>query len=147
MSEQNLKNHARFVPLYHFITSTLIVCLLVGAGFGLFHACMDSTNHAGLHNAMLFFVIAVVLLFIWFFARSFALKAQDRAIRAEENLRHFIATGKALDSRLRIGQIVALRFAGDDEFVALAKQAANENLSSKQIKMAIKNWRADYNRV
>jgi hypothetical protein len=147
MSEQNFKNHARFVPLYHFITSTLIVVMLVGSGMGLFHACIDCTNHAGLHSAMLFFGISLVLLFLWWFCRSFALKAQDRAIRSEENLRHFIATGKTLDSRLRMGQIVALRFAGDDEFVALAKQAADENLSGKQIKMAIKNWRADNNRV
>jgi Family of unknown function (DUF6526) len=147
MSEQNFKNHTRFVPLYHFITSTLIVALLVGSTMGLVHACSHSTDGAGLHNAMLFFVISVVLLFVWFFARSFALKAQDRAIRAEENFRHFVATGKPLDSRLRMGQIIALRFAGDDEFVALAKQAADENLSGKQIKMAIKNWRADNNRV
>jgi ammonia channel protein AmtB len=147
MSEQNFKNHTRFVPLYHYITSTLIVVLLVGSGMGLFHACGDCTNHAGLHNAMLNFTISLVLLFLWWFCRAFALKAQDRAIRSEENLRHFIATGKTLDSRLRMSQIIALRFAGDDEFVALAKQAADENLSSKQIKMAIKNWRADNNRV
>lgn len=114
---------------------------------GLFHACSDCTNHASLHNAMLLFGMSVALLFIWLFARSFALKAQDRAIRAEENLRHFIATGKALDSRLKMGQIIALRFAGDDEFVALSKQAAEENLESKQIKMAIKNWKVDNNRV
>jgi len=143
MSEQNFKNHTRFVPLYHYITSTLIVFLLVGSGIGLFHSCSDCSNHAGLHNAMLFFGISLVLLFLWWFCRAFALKAQDRAIRAEENLRHFIATGKPLDSRLRMGQIVALRFAGDDEFVALAKRAADENLTSKQIKMAINNWRAD----
>lgn len=147
MSEQNFKNHSRFVPLYHYITSTLIVGLLVGSVMSLFHACSDCTNHAALHNALLFLAISLVLLFLWWFCRAFALKAQDRAIRAEENLRHFIATGQALDSRLRMGQIIALRFAGDDEFVALAKQAAEENLGSKQIKMAIKNWRADNNRV
>jgi hypothetical protein len=147
MSNQNYSNHTRYVPLYHFVTSTLIVGLLIGSGIGLFYASCDNTNHAGLHNAMLFFTISLVLLFVWFFARSFALKAQDRAIRAEENLRHFIATGKALDSRLRMGQIIALRFAGDDEFAALAKQAADENLNSKQIKLAIKNWRADNNRA
>jgi hypothetical protein len=147
MSEQNFNNHTRFVPLYHFITSTLIVALLIGSGFGLYHACCSYSNGAALHNAMLFFTISLALLFVWFFARSFALKAQDRAIRAEENLRHFAATGKLLDSRLCMSQIIALRFAGDDEFVALAKQAAEENLGSKQIKMAIKNWRADNNRV
>jgi Family of unknown function (DUF6526) len=147
MSQQNYKNHSRFVPLYHFITSTIIVVVLVGSGIGLFHACVDCTNHAALHNAMLFFAISIVLLFLWLFARRFALKAQDRAIRSEENLRHFIATGKPLDSRLRMGQIVALRFAGDDEFVSLAKQAVDENLSAKDIKMAVKNWRADNNRV
>jgi FtsH-binding integral membrane protein len=147
MSEQNFKNHTRFVPLYHYVTSTLIVALLIGSGFGLFHAYRNCSNGTALHNAMLFFVTTIALLFVWYFARSFALKAQDRAIRAEENLRHFIATGKALESRLRMSQIIALRFAGDDEFVALAKQAADENLSSKQIKMEIKNWRADNNRV
>jgi Family of unknown function (DUF6526) len=147
MSEQNFKNHTRFVPLYHYVTSTLIVALLIGSGFGLFHACRNCSNGAALHNAMLFFIASLVLLFLWWFCRSFALKAQDRAIRSEENLRHFIATGKAFDNRLSMGQIIALRFAGDDEFVALAKQAADENLSSKQIKMAIKNWRADNNRA
>ena len=147
MSEQNFKNHARFVPLYHYITPTVILALIVGSGIGLFHACGDCTNRGGLHNAMLFFIISIVLLILWWYCRAFALKAQDRAIRAEENFRHFIATGKTLDSRLRMGQIIALRFAGDDEFVALAKQAVDENLDAKQIKMAIKNWKADNNRA
>jgi hypothetical protein len=77
----------------------------------------------------------------------FALKAQDRAIRAEENLRHFVLTGKLLPASLRIGQIVALRFASDDEFVALAQKAADKNLPGKQIKQSITNWKADTYRV
>jgi hypothetical protein len=75
------------------------------------------------------------------------LKAQDRAIRAEENFRHFILSGKPFDSSITTGQIIALRFAGDDEFLQLAQKAANENLSPKEIKMLVKNWRADYHRV
>lgn len=147
MSEQNFKNHGRYIPLYHFITPTLILALIVGSGIGLFHACSDCTNHGGLHNALLFFITSIVLLILWWYCRVFALKAQDRAIRAEENFRHFVATGKPLDSRLRMGQIIALRFAGDDEFIALAQRAADENLAAKDIKMAIKNWKADHNRV
>ena len=77
----------------------------------------------------------------------FALKAQDRAIRAEEKLRHFVLTGKLLPASLRIGQIVALRFAADEEFAALAVKAVAENLTSKQIKESINNWKADTYRV
>jgi hypothetical protein len=62
-------------------------------------------------------------------------------------LRHFVLTGKPLDSRLRLSQIIALRFASDLEFPALAQKAAEEGLSSKEIKQSIQNWRADYNRV
>jgi hypothetical protein len=81
------------------------------------------------------------------FARTFALKAQDRAIRAEENLRHFAMTGKLLDPRLSVKQIVGLRFASDEEFVALARKAADESLTPDAIKRAVKNWRADTYRV
>lgn len=144
MAEQNFKNHSRFVPLYHYITSTAILALIIGSSINLFDAC---NKKDGLYSASLICLISFVLLFIWFFARAFALKAQDRAIRSEENLRHFIATGKTLDSRLRMGQIIALRFAGDDEFVALVQKAANENMSAKDIKMAIQNWKADNNRA
>ena len=56
-------------------------------------------------------------------------------------------TGKALPTELSIGQIIALRFASDAEYLALVERAIKENLSSKEIKMAIQNWKADYHRV
>lgn len=84
---------------------------------------------------------------LYAFSRIFALKAQDRAIRAEENLRHFVLTGKLLPSSLTVGQVVALRFASDAEFVALAEKAAANNLSGKEIKQSIQNWKADFYRV
>jgi len=92
-------------------------------------------------------VLGISIILIAWYARAFALKAQDRAIRAEENLRHFALTGKLLDNRLAISQIIALRFAADEEFVALAKKAVEENLTNKQIKQAIENWKADWYRV
>jgi hypothetical protein len=81
------------------------------------------------------------------YARSFPLKAQDRAIRAEEGLRYYIMTGKALPKELRIGQIIALRFASDEEYLALLDRAIKENLGSKEIKAAIQHWKGDYHRV
>ena len=144
MPEQNFQNHSRYVPLYHFITPTLIVAAIGGSVVNVVHTYHSGNGH---YSAALICLLSIVALFLWWFCRVFALKAQDRAIRAEENFRHFIATGKPLDSRLRMRQIIALRFAGDDEFVALAKRAADENLGAKDIKMAIKNWKADNNRA
>jgi len=56
-------------------------------------------------------------------------------------------TGKLLPANLRIGQVIALRFASDDEFVGLAEKAAKDGLSSKEIKQSIQQWRADHYRV
>jgi hypothetical protein len=144
MPEQNFKNHTRYVPLYHFIALPAAVFAFV---VSVMHFFKTISNESGrVHAAAMVAVTLAVILALWF-ARAFSLKAQDRAIRAEEKLRYYIATGKTLDSRLRMGQIIALRFAGDDEFVDLAKRAVDENLSSKQIKEAVKNWKADNNRV
>ena len=82
---------------------------------------------------------------VWY-TRELATKVQNRAIRAEENLRHFVMTGKLLDPNLKMGQIIALRFASDEEYLTLAKRAVQENLSREDIKKAIKTWRPDHHR-
>ena len=143
MSEQNFKNHTRLVPLYHGLAFLLIVSGLIGSIINLFDH-HDAGNH---YSAALLVVVFLVLLLLFWYARSFALKAQDRAIRAEENFRHFILTGKPLDKSLRMGQIIALRFASDEEFPALAQKALAEKMAPKEIKSAIKNWKGDYHRV
>ena len=142
MKEQNFRNHSRYIILWTFITPLLLIAILGGSIVNLIHA--DAHTH---YSAALILLISLVLLIIYWYARRFALKAQDRAIRAEENFRHFILTGKPLDNRLRMSQIIALRFAPDDEFPSLAKKAVEEKLRSKEIKAAIQNWKADHNRV
>jgi len=142
MTEQNFKNHVRLVPLYHYVAGLLVIAIFGGAIVNFLHA--DAHTH---YSAALILCISVVLLILFWYARAFALRAQDRAIRAEENFRHFILTGKPLPKELRMGQIIGLRFAGDEEFPSLVKKAVSEQLSRKQIKEAIKNWKADYNRV
>jgi hypothetical protein len=101
----------------------------------------------GLLESLLFVFLTISVLLVAWYARSFPLKAQDRAIRAEENFRHYLLTGKPLDSGLRMGQIIALRFASDSELPALAQKAVLENLGNKEIKQLIQNWKEDNNRV
>ncbi|MBZ0113450.1 MAG: DUF6526 family protein [Thermoanaerobaculia bacterium] len=144
MSTQNYENHGRLVPLFHYGLSVLLLAALVTSGWNFYRSLVHGSGRlAGL--TLILLTLAGLLLF-WF-SRVFALKAQDRAIRAEENLRHFVLTGNLLDHRLHIGQVIGLRFAPDEEFVALSLRAAEEGLSSKDIKQAIKNWRADLHRV
>jgi hypothetical protein len=142
MKEQNLKNHIRFVTLYHFIGFSLLLALLIGSIINLVNSSKEN-----LYSASLILVTNILLGIALYFARVFALKANDRAIRAEENLRHFLLVGKPLPAGLKLGQIVALRFASDDEIVALAAKAQAENLSGKTIKEQIQHWKADHERV
>jgi hypothetical protein len=142
MRSQNYRNHRRLVFLYHVITSLAILVLLIGSMVNLLRSSPD-----GRYSAALMLLVSAILSSIYVYVRRFPLRAQDRAIRAEENLRHFILTGRPLDRQLTIGQIVALRFAGDEEFVRLAKRAVDEALNNDEIKREIKNWRPDYGRV
>lgn len=140
---QSYSNHARYVPLYHFVLFGLLMVSFIGSFFNL-RASVGTPN---LYSASLIVMMHAMFVLLYWYARAFPLRAQDRAIRAEENLRHFVMTGRLLDPRLRMGQIVALRFASDEEFVALVQRAAAENMLPDDIKKAIKNWRADYNRA
>ena len=142
MKEQNFRNHSRYIILWTFITPLILLAILGGSIVNLIHA--DAHTH---YSAALILLITIVLIIIYWYARAFALRAQDRAIRAEENFRYFILTGKPLDNRLRMSQIIALRFAPDDEFLELAKKAVEEKLRAKEIKAAIQKWKADHYRV
>jgi len=144
MESQNYANHRQLVPLYHFVLFFLLLLTLIGAGVNLYESWGD---HQRLYSASLILVLTVGMLILFILCRIFALKAQDRAIRAEENLRHFVLTGKLLDARLGVLQIVALRFASDAEFPGLAREAADKNLAPDDIKKAVKSWRADLYRV
>jgi hypothetical protein len=142
MSEQNLSNHKRYDPLYHFV---LMPASLIGLILGIVNLINASADQH--YNAALLTLVFIILFLVVALARLYSLKVQNRIIRAEENFRHFILTGKALDPTLRMGQIIALRFASDEEFPTLASRAVNEKLQPAEIKKSIKNWRADYYRV
>jgi hypothetical protein len=142
MAEQHYKNHRQLVFTYHILTLLALIALLIGAIRNVIQ-----TSPGGLYSASLLVLVSIILFSLYFHARIFALKAQDRAIRAEENLRHFALTGKLLDSRLTLSQIIGLRFASDEELPTLAQRAVDGSLSNDAIKKEIKVWRADTRRV
>mgnify|MGYP003347811812 CR=1 FL=1 len=142
MTAQNFKNHTRYHAPFHFISAPLTLAGLIVSIVNLINAAPDNY-----YSASLLVVVFVLIFLIGSMVRTYALKAQDRAIRAEENLRHYILTGKPFDSRLNIRQIIALRFASDEELPSLAKKAAEESLRSKEIKEQIKNWKEDSYRI
>lgn len=144
MDTQSYTNHRQFVPMFHYVLLPVLALTVIGSLVNLVQSLGD---HQRLYSASLIAVLSIGMVMLALFCRTFALKAQDRAIRAEENLRHFVLTGKLPDPRLTNRQIIALRFAPDSEIVALARRAAEENLTSNAIKQGVKQWRADTYRV
>ena len=139
---QNYKNHAKFIPVFHYIALPLLLINFLAALFRL----TQDINFYALNDLGL----AVALIIVAVFTRLFALKAQDRVIRLEEQLRIQALLPDALKTdagRLTMGQIVALRFASDEELAELTQDALDHNTSPNALKQAVKNWRPDYNRV
>lgn len=144
MKEQNLQNHSRLVPLFHFVLFLLIFLCFVAS---IWNGARAYQHHSGRLVAAILFALSVGLGIVTWYARAFPLVAQDRVIRSEENLRHYFLTGKPLPAALTVSQIVALRFADDAEFASLVQKAAKENLTARDIKNAVTKWRADHYRV
>ena len=141
-TSQSLKNHARLDPLYHFVLAAILIANLV-------IAIVHAVRHVGFHSAWLV-VLSFALFLLLLRLRSYPLKVQDRVIRLEERLRLQALAPVEWHTqiyRLNEDQLIALRFAGDDEVVGLAKMALEQNLTRKQIKERIRNWRADNWRV
>jgi len=141
-SAQNLKNHARLDPPYHIVLGLVLAVNLV-------YSIVHLVRHVGVSSAW-FVVLSVAIIILYFRVRQYPLKVQDRLIRLEERLRlQALAPAEWHDqiNRLSEDQLIALRFASDDELIPLAKQALDEHLSRKQIKERIRDWRADNWRV
>jgi len=140
---QSFANHARMVPLYHYVTSPLILLVLIWSVVRLVQ--VPSTDR------LFLFLMALGLMLAAYWARAFALGVQDRVIRLEERLRlEGALTG---DLRARIGdftteQLIGLRFASDAELEELAGRVLAEGISDrKAVKAMVKAWRPDHQRI
>ncbi len=141
--EQNLKNHAKLVPIFHMFVLPVFLINIIWS--------LVRLRDGLTFGAILSVLMAVAFMVLALCARTFALKVQDRVIRLEMELR----LAKVLPAELypRIGeftvaQLIGLRFASDAELAALAEQVLQEKLTDRQeIKRRVKNWRADYLRA
>ncbi len=140
--EQNFKNHARFVPAYHYVAGPILLVNLVWAVLGLVDPSLQAAREV---------LVAVALVILFLYARVFALRAQDRVIRVEMRLRMRELLPDDLQGRIdefTPTQLVGLRFAGDAELPDLARKVLDENIAAATpIKKLIRDWRGDYYRV
>ena len=144
MAEQNFSNHVKYVATYHFFVVPVFVLNVVQSIFGLIRPGFT-------WNGLVHFLTALALLVFAFNARIFALKVQDRVIRLEERLRFARLFPDDLKSRIgefTPAQLVALRYASDEELPGLARKVLNDKLTDvKAIKKMVQHWRADYLRA
>ncbi|MEO8042088.1 MAG: DUF6526 family protein [Acidobacteriota bacterium] len=141
--QQNYGNHVRYFPLFHFVLFPLLTLNLIYQAVRLYQE--PSLDR------VVFTILSLVFVGMILAARAQAVKVQDRVIRLEEHLRYREILPADLASRaseLSLGQLIALRFAADDDLSDLVRRACDGELAtSKDIKLAVKNWRGDYNRA
>lgn len=145
MKKQNYQNHIRYYPPHHFVFYPVI---LAGVVFSIIQAFRHTEAAAAWYSMAALFLIAGWLGFM--LRQHYSLTNQDRIVRLEVRFRYFTLTGKRfelLEEKLSLSQVLALRFAADEELPALANRAIAEKLSADAIKRAVSNWQADYMRV
>jgi uncharacterized protein DUF6526 len=139
MAEQSFKSHRRYIPLYHFVALPILMLNVVA------QVLYFLKYHTPYKLFMI--VVALALAVIPFMLRTMIARVQDRVIRLEERLRLSNLLPTEMHARindLTPGQLVGLRFAPDDEVVALTQRCMNGELTKgEQIKKEIKNWRPD----
>ena len=140
--QQSFENHGKVVPAYHYVTFLLLLVNLLWRLYGVVVGFSI--------DAAVSLLAAGALVMVAFFARVFALGAQDRVIRLEERLRlaELAPDLKPRLGELTITQVCALRFASDAEAPGLARKVLDEKLDDrKAIKQMIQAWKPDHVRV
>lgn len=148
MTEQSYANHSRLVPGFHFVTLGILVVNLLWSLYRLF---WPYSEEVPVLDRIVAVLAAGGIAGLAYYARIFPLAVQDRVIRNEMHARLEAALPPDLRPRigeLRRGQIVALRFASDEELPELTRQVLDGKLKKgDEIKRAIRSWRADHLRA
>lgn len=142
-TSQTYANHTRWHPPFHFF---VLPVMLINFVWSIVEFVKTPAWHQGW-----WIVVSLALVVLTFVARINSLKVQDRIIRLEERLRYqqLLPADLAQQARaLHVGQMIALRFASDEELEGLVREVLGGRLTkSAEIKKSIKNWRGDTFRV
>ena len=141
MAEQSYANHTH-QPVHTAIVWALALCAL--GMLGPLHL-MSWTGKDWVLALVIFAVLELGVI-----SRFYTVALQDRIIMLEMKVRaaELLPAGDdAKLAKLTKQQIVALRFASDEELGALLDRAVRENMAPKAIKAAIKTWRPDHYRT
>jgi Family of unknown function (DUF6526) len=148
MAEQSYAKHVKWVPGYHFVAGGILAINFLWSIYRVFRPAVEGTP---VFDRLLGVAVALALLLLLWYLRVFPLSAQDRVIRLEETQRLQRLLPPDLQPRigeLRRGQLIALRFAGDEELPELTRAVLDGKLSTQDdIKKAIRSWRADHFRL
>jgi hypothetical protein len=140
---QTYKNHTRRLPAFLLF---VFLILLLNFVYQVRLAVRAPSWGAAFAAAVAFAILA-----IQFAARQMALTVQDRVIRLEMRLRLMEVLPDDLKARIRElsrQQLVALRFACDEELPGLVREVLNGQLkTSKEIKLRVKDWQGDFLRA
>lgn len=140
---QSYQNHVRWHPPFHFFLMPVMLINLIWSVVLFFRS--PGWNQGE------WVVVSLGLVVMTSLVRINPLKAQDRIIRLEEQLRYqrlLPADLARWAEAFTLGQIVALRFASDAELPELVRRVLDHELTKPdEIKRAIKHWRADTLRV
>jgi hypothetical protein len=140
---QNLQNHTRWVPIYHFVVGPI---LLVNFVYSIILA-VRVPIWDNIDGALVGFALMVLFITV----RTFPETVQDRVIRQEEQLRFERLLPTDLKARIpefTRDQFVALRFASDAELPDLARAVLDQRVHDRgAIKQMVKDWRGDHFRL
>ena len=147
---QTYENHGRIVPPYHFGISLILFVNLLWTGWRLIQPLFSAAAAFSFDRVMAF-LLALAFVGLFWYCRIFPLAAQDRVIRLEMRLRLAEVLPEDLRGRagdLSPGQLIALRFASDEELPDLVRAVLDEGIAGgREIKRRIKSWQPDYFRV
>lgn len=140
---QSAANHAKMVPLYHYVTFLLVAVPTL--------YFIKTTITAFSVANLMFALFGAGVVLATFYARVFPLGVQDRVIRLEERLRLERVLPNEMRGKIEeisTEHLIGLRYASDEELAELAGRVLGGELADrKAIKAAVRQWRADHQRI